>query len=223
MTSVSNSSSGLEEEINDGEELVSSTSAGLLCPGEVDSDGPMDTAETSAFLGRQDRAESAQRIDSPPQPSLVQSSAAEAEWFGGGPSTSSASVDLCPVEDDEGPMNIARISASLEQQDRAQKEEARGINSETSLSAVSPSRRESSVSSVQPSPAETNLRESAQELTAPPTNDSGLQGQYPARRAFNAESQGVETIPPSSIMAEAYTVTDSPVFTASIIEERIPW
>ena len=119
MTSVSNSSSGLEEETNDGEELVSSTSAGLLCPGEVDSDGPMDTAETSAFLGRQDRAESAQRIDSPPQPSLVQSSAAEAEWFGGGPSASSASVDLCLAEDDEGPMNIARISARIPQTARS--------------------------------------------------------------------------------------------------------
>ncbi|EJK45895.1 hypothetical protein THAOC_35468, partial [Thalassiosira oceanica] len=83
---------------------------------------------------------------------------------------------LCLTEDDKGPMDIAEISASLEQQDRAEKEEARQNNSQSSLVAVSHSCRESSISSVQPSLVGTDLTVSAQELTTRPADGSGIQG-----------------------------------------------
>ena len=123
-------------------------------------------------------------------------------------------------------MDIAAISASLEQRDLAEKEEAQRLISQTSLAAVSPFRRGSSASSVQPSLAETNSTAPAQELTTLLTAGSGIQGHAPA---FNTESHGVET-DPSSIMAEAYSVPDAPVFDANIIEtipgrivEVVPW
>lgn len=138
---------------------------------------------------------------------------------------------LCLVEDDEGPLDIAAISASLEERDLAEKEEAQRLISQTSLAAVSPSRRGSSASSVQPSLAGTNSTAPAQEQTTLLTDGSGIQGHASARRrlALNIESQGVET-DPSSIMAEAYSVPDAPVFDANIIEtipgrfvQVIPW
>ncbi|EJK43637.1 hypothetical protein THAOC_37900 [Thalassiosira oceanica] len=54
-----------------------------------------------------------------------------------------------------------------------------------------------------------------------PTDGDGLNGQASAQRAFGMDSAGLASVP-SSIMAEAYAVPDSPVFTASIVE-IIPW
>ncbi|EJK55546.1 hypothetical protein THAOC_24716 [Thalassiosira oceanica] len=206
MTRTSNSSPddtrATREETEDCEELVSSTSEGR-CLAEVnDGDGPMDDAEKY-----------------PP---------VDVE---GGASTSSASAGLCLADDDDGPINIAEISATLEQQDRAEKAEAQRINSQTSSAAIPPPRRESSGSSFSPSLressaslvqislAETNLAVSAQELTIPPTDGDGRDTS--AQRALSMESAGVASVP-SSIMAEAYTVPDTPVFTASIVEV-MPW
>ncbi|EJK53154.1 hypothetical protein THAOC_27466 [Thalassiosira oceanica] len=228
MTRTSNSSPdgtrATREETEDCEELVSSTSEGR-CIAEVnDGDGPMDDAEEiSAFVGRQERAECEMRND--PQPS---SSILAAVYVEGGASTSSASAGLCLIDDIEGPIDVAQISATLEQQDLAEKAEAQRINSQTSSAAIPPprressgssffpSRRESSNSSFQTSLVETDLAASVQELTIP---RDGLDAS--ARRTFSMESAGLESVP-SSIMAEAYTVPDSPVFTASIVE-IIPW
>ncbi|EJK54994.1 hypothetical protein THAOC_25326 [Thalassiosira oceanica] len=220
MTRTSNSSpdgtrTTREETEDDGEELVSSTSEGI-CFAEVnDGDGPMDdTEEISAFLGRRERAESEMSN------STAQSNSESADVEGGA-STSSASAALCLADNGDGPINIAEISATLEQQDRAEKAEAQRINSQTSSAAIPPPRRESSASSVFPlagkvRTVQTNLSASAQELTIP---RDGLDAS--ARRTFSMESAGLESVP-SSIMAEAYTVPDSPVFTASIVEIT-PW
>ena len=135
---------------------------------------------------------------------------------------------LCLVEDDEGPMDIAEISASLEQRDLAEKEEAQRLISQT-MAAVPPSHRGSLASSVQPSLAATDSTAPAQEPTTRSTGGSWVQGHASARLASNTESQGIVT-DPSSFMAEAYSVPDSPVFDANIIEtipgqivEVIPW
>ncbi|EJK50139.1 hypothetical protein THAOC_30922 [Thalassiosira oceanica] len=238
MTRTSNSSPDgtrvTREETEEGDELVSSTGGGI-CPAEVDGgDGPKgDTAEISAFLGRREQGDSvaadqdlaekakAQRINSQTSSAAISPA-----------STSSASADVCLVDDVEGPMDVARISATLELQDLAEKAEAQRINSHTSSAAippprsatsVSPSRRESSASSAQRSLAETNMAVSTpdQESTIPPADGDGLYGRASAQRALRMEIAGCESVP-SSIMAEAYTVPDSPVFTASIVEV-IPW
>jgi len=167
-----------------------------------------------------------------PQPSSVPSISAAVD-VEGGTSTSSESAGLRLADDGDGPINIAEISAALEQQDLAEKAEVRRVNSqmssavippprrESSASSFSPSRRESSASSDQTSLVETNLSASVQELTMSPTDGDGLNGQASAQRAFGMDSAGLASVP-SSIMAEAYAVPDSPVFTASIVE-IIPW
>ncbi|EJK48645.1 hypothetical protein THAOC_32539, partial [Thalassiosira oceanica] len=245
MTRTSNSSPAdgtraTREETEGGEELVSSTCEGISFAEVNDGDGPMDDTEAiSAFLGRRERAES--EMTNVPQPSSAAQSHSAAvkggtpqaprarayalpmmtngrrtllkyprpsnnkSWPEGEakrverPSSTSRSARVCVAEDSEGPMDIAQISATLEQQDRAEKAEAKGINLMTSSAATPPlrsassvsfSRRESSARAAQHSMAETNLAASARELTIP--------------------------------MAEAYTVPDSPVFTASIVEV-IPW
>ena len=132
MTS-SNSSrhDGAKEEQQDGgDERASSASAGLLClPRVDDDDGPMDTAEISAFLGRQELTKSAQMIDDPQPSSLVQSNSAAAECddeeqsevqtadVDGGPSASSTSAGLCRAEahslDDRNGMERRRPNESI--------------------------------------------------------------------------------------------------------------
>ena len=232
MTS-SNSSrhDGAKEEQQDGgDERASSASAGLLClPRVDDDDGPMDTAEISAFLGRQELTKSAQMIDDPQPSSLVQSNSAAAECddeeqsevqtadevpVDGGPSASSTSAGLCRAEDDEGP---TEISAFLGRQERDGKEEAQRIDSPTSSSAAPPSRRESSVSSVRPSPAETNLTASARDLITSPTNGDRPHGQALAQQPLSMESSGIVIIE-----AQARPVPVLPVCSASVIEV-IPW
>ncbi|EJK52800.1 hypothetical protein THAOC_27895, partial [Thalassiosira oceanica] len=232
MTRTSNSSpDGVTREgTGDGEELVSSTSDGV-CPAGVDGgDGPMgDTAEISASPGRRERDESV--TSNVPQPSSAAQSYSAAADIEVGASTSSASAYVCLVDDVEGPMNVAQISATLEEQDLAKKAEAQRIRSAAIppsrlASSVAPTRRESSASSassVQRSLAETNMAVSTpdQESTMPPADGDGLDGRASAQRALRMEIAGCESVP-SSIMAEAYTVPDSPVFTASIVEV-IPW
>ncbi|EJK76979.1 hypothetical protein THAOC_01221, partial [Thalassiosira oceanica] len=225
MTRTSNSSPDdtrtSREKTEDGEELVSSTCEGTCFAGVNDGDGPMDDAEQiSAFLGRRERDES--ETSNVPQPSSAAQSNSAAADIEVGASTGSASAYVCLVDDVEGPMNVAQISATLEEQDLAKKAEAQRIRSAAIppsrlASSFPPSRRESSASSassVQRSLAETNLAASAQELTIP---RDGLDGQASAQRALSIESAGFASVP-SSIMAEAYTVPDTPVFTASIVE-----
>jgi len=50
---------------------------------------------------------------------------------------SSTSAGLCLVDDDEGPINIAQISATLEQQDRAEKAKAQRVDMPSSNSSTS--------------------------------------------------------------------------------------
>ncbi|EJK50432.1 hypothetical protein THAOC_30601, partial [Thalassiosira oceanica] len=69
------------------------------------------------------------------------------------------------------------------------------------------------------SPVRTNLRASDQGMAVPPTGGGQGQASSSSSRALGAESRGVEH-DPSSVMAEAYTVPDAPVFTASIV---VPW
>ncbi|EJK57768.1 hypothetical protein THAOC_22158, partial [Thalassiosira oceanica] len=52
-------------------------------------------------------------------------------------SMSSTSAGLCLVDDDEGPINIAQISATLEQQDRAEKAKAQRVDMPSSNSSTS--------------------------------------------------------------------------------------
>ncbi|EJK68904.1 hypothetical protein THAOC_09885, partial [Thalassiosira oceanica] len=143
MTSTSSNShpDGAREETEGsceheaGEERVSSTSAELICLAQ-DDNGLNDTAEISAFLGQRERAKG-EMTSVPQPPSSVPNISSAAVDVEGRASTSSASAGLCLADDGDGPINIAEISATLEQRDRDEKAEAKRDDRPPSNSSTS--------------------------------------------------------------------------------------